>query len=155
MCIICSDDSHLNWAVKCDFQQCGILTWIDSNKPVQPPFKRTNSKCRWVSSLSHRIFKQLAKALIILRVCSGWSEALLVAHTTLLEISCRGSLILFVLSYCFSVQPTWYGHEWWPANPYRMTKNLQQMTISNFSTCFQKQKKTCYFMWKICSDDSH
>ena len=40
---------------------------------------------------SHRIFKRQAKALIRLRVCAGWSEPLLVAHTTLLEISCRGS----------------------------------------------------------------
>ena len=40
---------------------------------------------------SHIIFKRLAKALIRLRVCAGWSEALLVAHTTLLDISCRGS----------------------------------------------------------------
>ena len=43
----------------------------------------------------HRIFKRLAKALIRLRVCAGWSEPLLVAHTTLLEISCRGSIIYF------------------------------------------------------------
>ena len=42
-----------------------------------------------------RIFKRLAKALIRLHVCAGWSEALLVAHTTLLEISCHGSIILF------------------------------------------------------------
>ena len=40
---------------------------------------------------THRIFKRLAMALIRLRVCAGWSEPLLVAHTTLLEISCRGS----------------------------------------------------------------
>ena len=40
---------------------------------------------------THRIFNRPAKALIRLRVCAGWSEALLVAHTTLLEISCRGS----------------------------------------------------------------
>ena len=39
----------------------------------------------------HGIFKRLAKALVRLRVCAGWSEPLLVAHTTLLEISCRGS----------------------------------------------------------------
>ena len=26
-----------------------------------------------------------------MRVCAGWSEPLLVAHTTLLEILCRGS----------------------------------------------------------------
>ena len=42
-------------------------------------------------SKSHRIFKRLAKALIRLRICAGWSEALLVAHTTLLVISCCGS----------------------------------------------------------------
>ena len=40
---------------------------------------------------NHRILKQLAKALIRLRECAGWSEPLLVAHTTLLEISCTGS----------------------------------------------------------------
>ena len=40
---------------------------------------------------SQRIFKRLAKALIRLRVCAGWSEPLLVKYTTLLEISCRGS----------------------------------------------------------------
>ena len=40
---------------------------------------------------THRKFKRLAKALIRLRVCAGWSESSLVAHITLLEISCRGS----------------------------------------------------------------
>ena len=40
---------------------------------------------------SHRIFKRQAKALIRLRICAGWSEPLLVTHTTLLEISCHGS----------------------------------------------------------------
>ena len=40
---------------------------------------------------SHRIFKQLAKALISLRVCAGWSEPLLVIHTTLFEILCHSS----------------------------------------------------------------
>ena len=34
--------------------------------------------------------------LIRLRVCVGWSEPFLVAHTTLLEISCRGSIIFDV-----------------------------------------------------------
>ena len=28
----------------CDFQQCGILTSVDSYEPVQPPFKLRNSK---------------------------------------------------------------------------------------------------------------
>ena len=35
--------------------------------------------------------KGLAKAVIRLCICAGWSELLLVAHTTLLEILCHGS----------------------------------------------------------------
>ena len=42
---------------------------------------------------SHRILKRPAKALISLRVCAGWSESLLVAHTIFLEISCHGSYV--------------------------------------------------------------
>ena len=37
-------------AVTCDFQQCGILTSVDSDEPVQPPFKVRNSKLCSVSS---------------------------------------------------------------------------------------------------------
>ena len=47
---------------------------------------------RWLNS--HRIFKRLAKALIRLRVCAGWSEPLLAAHTTLFKILCTGSNVL-------------------------------------------------------------
>ena len=43
---------------------------------------------------TYRIFKHIAKALIRLRICAGRSEPLLVAHTTLLEIACRGSSTL-------------------------------------------------------------
>ena len=82
------------WAVACDFQQCDILTSVDSYKPVQPPLKLRNSKWCSVSTNSHRIFKRQAKALIRLHVCAGWSEALLVVHTKLLEISCVGSIPL-------------------------------------------------------------
>ena len=65
-----------------DFQQCGIFTSVSSvysDEPVQPPFKLRNSK--WC------LLKRLAKALIRLRVCAGWSEDLLVARTALVEIS--------------------------------------------------------------------
>ena len=31
-------------AVTCDFQQCGILTSVDSEEHVQPPFKLRNNK---------------------------------------------------------------------------------------------------------------
>ena len=73
------------------FQQCGILTIVGSDELLQPPFKLRNSKCCSVSGLTHRIVKRLAMALIRLRVCAGWSEALLVEHTTLLEILCHSS----------------------------------------------------------------
>ena len=29
---------------KCDFQQCGILTSVDSDEPLQPSFKLRNYK---------------------------------------------------------------------------------------------------------------
>ena len=82
------------WAVTCDFQQCSFLTSVDSGEPVQPTFKLKNFN--WLNT--ERIFKRLAKALIRLRVCAGWPEALLVSHTTLLEISCRSSITV-VFSY--------------------------------------------------------
>ena len=66
-------------AVTRDFQQCGILTSVDSDEPVQPPFKLRNSK------------SCLAGSLTVIE-CAVWSELLLVTHTTLLEISCRSSL---------------------------------------------------------------
>ena len=31
-------------ATTCDFQQCGILTSVDLDEPVQPPFRLRNSK---------------------------------------------------------------------------------------------------------------
>ena len=40
------------WAATCDFQQCGILTSVDSDKPVQPPVMHRNSKWCSVSSLT-------------------------------------------------------------------------------------------------------
>ena len=79
----------LNWAVTYGFQRYGILTSVDSDEPVKPPFKLRHSK--WCSIPS--IVKRLAKALVRLRVCTGWSEALLVPHTTLLEISYLGWIV--------------------------------------------------------------
>ena len=40
------------WAVPWDFQQCDILTSVDSDEPVQPPFKLGNYKWCSVSSLT-------------------------------------------------------------------------------------------------------
>ena len=39
-----------NWAATWVFQQCGILTSVDSEEPVQPPFSLRNSKWCSVSS---------------------------------------------------------------------------------------------------------
>ena len=36
--------SQMKLAATCDFQQCGILTSVDSDVPVQPPLKLRNSK---------------------------------------------------------------------------------------------------------------
>ena len=43
---------HRLKAATCDVQQCGILKSVDSDEPVQPPFKLTNSKRCSVSSLT-------------------------------------------------------------------------------------------------------
>ena len=37
--------------MSCDFQQCSILTSVDSDEPVQLPVKLRNSKCCLVSSI--------------------------------------------------------------------------------------------------------
>ena len=95
----------------CDFQQCGILTSVDSDKPVKPPFKLQMMFGQQLST--HRTFKRLAKALIRLHVCPGWSEPLLVAHTTLLEISCCGSNVLkFRTLFTFASQNNVGYHDW-------------------------------------------
>ena len=70
-----------NWVVTWDFQQCDMLTSVDSDEPTQSPFKLRNSL---------RLFKRPAKPLIRPCVRAGWSEALLVALATFLEISCHG-----------------------------------------------------------------
>ena len=80
----------------CDFQQGGTLTSVDSDEPMQPALKPRHSIWCSVSSLTliEYLFKRQAKALIRLRICADWSEPLLVAHTTLLEISCHSSNIV-------------------------------------------------------------
>ena len=43
---------HYIWASAWYFQQCGILTCVDLDEPLQPPFKLRNSKWCSVSSLT-------------------------------------------------------------------------------------------------------
>ena len=35
---------HSIWTVTCNFQQCGILSNVDSDEPMQPRFKPGNFK---------------------------------------------------------------------------------------------------------------
>ena len=42
MIVSCQSDDIS--AATCDFQQCDILTSVDSDEPVHPPFKLRNSK---------------------------------------------------------------------------------------------------------------
>ena len=37
-------NNHKIYESRRDFQQCGVLTSVDSEEPVQPPFKLRNSK---------------------------------------------------------------------------------------------------------------
>ena len=67
----------------------------DIDEQVQPPFRLRNFKWCLVSSLIFIGYSRSEKVLISLPVCAGWSEPLLVAHTTLLEISCCGSNFVF------------------------------------------------------------
>ena len=82
-------NDHINdikWAATCDFQQYGILTSVDSDEHLQPPLQIRNSKRCSVSSLT-----------LIEYSSSDQTEALLVAHTTLLEISSRNSNIYWII----------------------------------------------------------
>ena len=68
--------------------QCDSLARIGSDEPVRPPFKlKTPNANRSI------VLKRLAKALIRLCICTGWSKLLVLAHTTLLEISYYGPYI--------------------------------------------------------------
>ena len=51
-CELSVDCIKVKWAATCDFQQCCILTSVDSYETVQPPYKPRNSKWCSVSSLT-------------------------------------------------------------------------------------------------------
>ena len=89
-----------NWAVTCVFQQCGILTSVDSDEPVQPALKFSNPKWRSVSSLIfieyssdyHRLWSECAYAQADLRLC--WTH---IPH-------CLKSHVAAQLFFCFLVE---------------------------------------------------
>ena len=69
------------------------------------PFKLRNSN--WCLD-SQRIFKRLAVALIRQRICAGWSEPLLAARTTLLEISLRTHM--YATDFIQTYSPTFFEY---------------------------------------------
>ena len=63
------------WAATHDFQQCGSLTSVGSDEPVQPPYTLRNSKWCSVSSFNtSRIFKQLDCAIAQVGLILWWSH---------------------------------------------------------------------------------
>ena len=78
--ILWTIDLNSKRAVTCDFQQCGILTSVDSDEPVQPPFTLWNSKLCSVSCLTlieylndkQRLWSHCAYAQAGLSLC--WSH---------------------------------------------------------------------------------
>ena len=77
-----NEDAHIQKSLKQyeprhNFQQCGILTSVDSDKPVQPPLKLRNPKRCLVSSLTlleyssnkQRLWSDCAYAQVDLRLC--------------------------------------------------------------------------------------
>ena len=56
------------WAVTCDFQQCGILTSVDSDESVQPPFKARN--CKWCSVSSLALIEYTSDKQWLWSVCA-------------------------------------------------------------------------------------
>ena len=75
---------------------------------------------------------QLAKALIRLCVCVGWSEPLLDAHTTLLEISCRSpNALMCIMSFLHHYVTIYY--ELLISSFLLVCVNALRPTVSNFS----------------------
>ena len=52
VCIFDESVKTYSLAATCDFQHCGILTSVDSDEPMQPPFRLRSPKCYSVSSLT-------------------------------------------------------------------------------------------------------
>ena len=106
------NEDHTKWAVTCDFQQYGILTSVDSDEPVQPPFKLQNFKWCSASSLTlieyssdkQRRWSDCAHAKVGLSLC--WSH---IPHCwkSLAWVPVWSFFLLFYLSVPWSKMTAW------------------------------------------------
>ena len=105
-------------AVKCDFQQSGVLTRVDSCEPEQPPFKRRNSKWCLVSTLTlieysrdqQRLWSDCVYAQADLRLC--WLH---ISH-------CRKSHVTAHMLWVLKELSPWYDYFANPKYLYISTK---------------------------------
>ena len=86
-------------ATTCDFQQCGILTSVNSDEPVQPPFKLRNSKFCSVSSLTlmESLWLDCVYAQAGLGLCWSHKPYCPKSHVTA-QIMCKETLL--VVKWC-------------------------------------------------------
>ena len=97
----------------CDFQQCGILTSVNSDKPVQPSFKLRTSKWCSVSSLTlieyssdkQRLWSDCRYVQADLRLCWSYIPHCSKTHATALIIVAVWHAVyrLIQLLYCSSL----------------------------------------------------
>ena len=100
--------SFNKFSVERDFQQCGILTCVDSDQPVQPPVKLRYSKCCLVSSLivmkyfsdKQRLLSDCAYAQADLRLC--WSHIPHYCKKSHVAAQIRWYNVYVVTQKCFS-----------------------------------------------------
>ena len=111
------------WAVTCDFQLCGILTWKNSDEPVQPPFKLRNSK--WCSVCS----------LTVLEYSSDWqrlwSDCAFASHNTLMSWP-----MYFLISWSFKkvIKSSLYEYFWQNEVSSNFNMQLLQCNVTNITS---------------------
>ena len=95
---------------------------------------------------SHRIFKWWAKALISLRICAGWSEPLLVTHTTLLETSCHDSLYIG-----FVAKNPWLCYMWYNKDAYQPAHMCSLVSTFFFINYLESIMQSFKILASLCS----
>ena len=96
---------------------------------------------------------RLAKAVTRLCVCGGWSDPLLVAHSTLLEISCHGSYAKDIAQRCYFQDKTMAGKELMLCLCYSLTNEssrILNLTMKEISFLRPLSLKISCINWPEC-----